>query len=865
MPRRNDLLSPAPAGAPWRPGLSALLLALAGGAALAQPGADTLGSWPSVGSPVVRDAAQEARIAAIVAGMSLAQKIGQMTQPEIQSISPDEVRRYYIGSVLNGGGSWPSKNKYARAADWLTLAEAYHQASMSTDMAIKVPVIWGTDAVHGHGNAYGATLFPHNIGLGATRDAELVAEVGAATARAMRATGIAWAFAPTLAVAQDDRWGRTYESFSEDPALVERLGGAFVRGMQGQLGSDASALATAKHFIGDGATFQGKDQGVARIGLQQLRDVHARGYYGALGAGVQTVMASFNSWNDTRRGLDYGKMHGSQALLTGLLKERLAFDGLIVTDWNGIGQIPGCSNTACAQAINAGVDMVMVPDEWKAFIANTIAQVERGEIPMARIDDAVSRILRVKLRAGLFDKSPAQNQYAGSDAALQARELARRAVRESLVLLKNNGQVLPLRRGQRVLVVGKGADSMELQTGGWSLTWQGTGNRNSDFPAGETVLAGLRAALGEAQVHHAADVQALRQVNIKDFDAVVAVIGETPYAESNGDIPVSGSLRHSSRYPEDLTLLQAVAGRGRPVVSVLFSGRALHANDLLNLSDAFVAAWLPGTEGAGVADVLVRGADGRIAHDFRGKLPFSWPRSACQTPLNRGEGGKPLFALGYGLRYGQKQNLGRLDTRSPLGGCSGRTEVVLFERTAQEPYQMQLASPLKRWPPQQIGNDLNARWAMPAERPEAELSTVQVNTQQDAKLLRWTGPARLLIWSTQRAAFNAYPDAALSFDIRVEQPPQGLVSLSMACGEGCGALLDLSRVLKRLAPGQRHSLKIPLACFVARGLDASRVDEPFNIGTDRPFAAAFAHIRVAAGLARDADALSCADLSPEAP
>ena len=851
-----------PLRSPWRPLLGALLLALTGGAALAQPSADALGAWPRIRSPIQHDAALESRVAAIVAGMNLAQKVGQMTQPEIQFISPDEVRRYYIGSVLNGGGSWPGKNKHASARNWVQLAQAYHQASMSTDMAVRVPVIWGTDAVHGHGNVFGATLFPHNIGLGATRDHRLVSEIGAATAKAMRATGISWAFAPTLAVVQDQRWGRSYESFSDDPAIVERLGGAFVRGMQGTLGSDSGALATAKHYLGDGGTQAGRDQGVTRVSAQTLRELHARGYYAALGAGAQTVMASFNSWYDAQRGIDHGKIHGSQLLLTELLKTRMGFDGLVVSDWNGIGQIKGCSNASCAQAINAGIDLVMVPEDWKAFIANTIAQVERGEIPMSRIDDAVSRILRVKLRAGLFEQAPAQNRLAGLDEALQARELARRAARESLVLLKNNGQVLPLRRGQRVLVVGKAADNMGLQTGGWTLTWQGTGNLNSDFPVSETVLAGLRSALGDAQLVYSADA---RGVQVKDFDAVIAVIGETPYAEGNGDIPASGTLSHSSRYPEDLAVLKAVAGRGKPVISVLLSGRALHVNDLLNLSDAFVAAWLPGSEGGAIADVLLRSADGRVAHDFRGKLPVPWPRSACQTPLNRHAGGKPLFALGYGLRYGQHQPIAQLDIRSPHGGCSGRTEEPIFERNVQDPYHMQLASPTKRWGPQEIGEDLNARWSLPPERPDIELSTTQINTQQDAKLLRWSGPARLLFWSPQRAALGAYPEAALAFDIRIEQPPQGQVLLSMACGEGCGAELDLSRVLKRLRAGEPHSLKIPLACFVERGLDASRVDEPFNLSTAAPFTAAIAHIRVGAGLAKDADALTCAELAPTAP
>jgi len=841
---------------PW---LAAATL-LCAGAAGAAP------AWPAAGSPFPRLPADEARIARIVAGMSLAQKVGQMTQPEIRHITPDEVRRFYIGSVLNGGGSWPGNNKYASVADWLRLAQAYHEASMQTDMAQPVPVIWGTDAVHGHNNVFGATLFPHNIGLGATRDAGLLREIGRATARAVRATGIQWTFAPTLAVVRDDRWGRTYESYAEDPAVVARLGGAYVRGLQDGLGSDAAILATAKHFIGDGGTAQGKDQGVNEASQAELLAIHAQGYYAALAAGAQTVMASFNSWHDRAAGQDYGKLHGSQALLSGVLKQQMGFDGFIVSDWNGIAQLPGCSNASCPQAINAGIDMVMVPEDWQAFIANTVAQVQRGEIPLARIDDAVTRILRVKLRAGLFGQAPQDGRYAGSAEALQARALARRAVRESMVLLKNDGGVLPLARQRRVLVVGRAADSLEQQTGGWTLSWQGTGNRNSDFPAGETVLAGLRAALGEARVVYSPDGAG---VNPAEFDAVVAVLGETPYAEGNGDIPPSGTLRHSARHPEELRLLQGLAGRGRPVITVFLSGRPLYVNDLLNLSDAFVAAWLPGSEGGGIADLLLRRADGRVGHDFKGRLPFSWPRGACQTPLNAGDGGQPLFALGHGLSYARPARLGQLALDAPAsGGCGARTEMAIFERVAQAPYELLAISPGQRWPTRKLSDDLNGTEEIPAGRPELLVSTVQVNTQQDAKLLRWQGPARLVAWSAQPALLSAYPDAALLFDLRLAQAPSGAVGLGMDCGAGCGGKFgqfDLRPLLRPLAVGDRLSLKIPLACFAALGVVLDRVEQPFVLSADAPFAAAIAHIRVQAGAARHADALRCEQLQPLLP
>ncbi|HWU71670.1 MAG TPA: glycoside hydrolase family 3 protein, partial [Pseudoxanthomonas sp.] len=613
---------------------------------------EALKDWPHIDSAVARDEQLEARIKQMLAEMSLAQKIGQMTQVEINTITPEQVREYYIGSVLNGGGSWPGMNKHAAVKDWLALADRYHDASMNVDAKVKIPIIWGIDAVHGNSNVYGATLFPHNVGLGAAHDAELIGKIGEATAQSTRATGIGWVFAPTLAVAQNTRWGRSYESFSSDPALVKEYASAYVKGLQGDLHGDGTVVATAKHFIGDGATDQGKDQGNAIVDKATMINVHGQGYYGALAAGVQTVMASYNSWDDVAAKVDYGKMHGARALLTEALKDKMGFDGFVVSDWNGIGQVPGCSNASCAKAINAGIDMVMVPDDWKAFIANTTRQVESGEIPMSRIDDAVTRILRVKLRAGLFEHKPSDSQYAGKDAALQHRDLARRAVRESLVLLKNEGGALPLKRGQRVLVVGKGADSLPNQAGGWSLTWQGTDNANADYPNADSIVAGFREALGADNVTLLASAEG---ADASQFDAVVAVIGETPYAEMMGDIVPSDTVAHSRRFPEDLAILQAAAKTGKPVITVFLSGRPLYANDLLNLSNAFVAAWLPGTEGKGVADVLVAGADGKPAHDFRGRLTFPWPNLACPAP------NKPaLFKPGYGLGYANAGSVAQL-------------------------------------------------------------------------------------------------------------------------------------------------------------------------------------------------------------
>ena len=581
------------------------------GCAKIEPSLPTLADWPKVDSRFKGKAGDEARIAQILSGMTLEEKVGQMTQPEITSITPDEVRQYAIGTVLNGGGAWPGGNKHATQQDWLNLADAYWDASKSS--RTKIPVIWGIDAVHGNNNVYGATVFPHNIGLGAAHDPCLVRDVAAATARQIRATGQDWAFSPTLAVVQDDRWGRTYEGFSEDPRITRAYGYEAIDGLQDdatkRIGR-SGVIATAKHFIGDGGTLKGQDQGVNPSSEAEMINVHGQGYYGALAAGTQTVMVSFNSWTNADLGINEGKLHGSDKALNQILKGKMGFDGLVVSDWNGIGQVPGCTNSSCPQAINAGIDVVMVPADWKAFITNTVAQVQSGQIPMARIDDAVTRILRVKLRDGIFEaQAPSDRSFAESGAALTDHQLARAAARESQVLLKNNGNVLPLKPKSKVLVVGKSADSIQNQTGGWTLSWQGTGNTNADFPNATSILAGIKQDLGDANV----TFDEKGDVDPKGFDAVIAVIGETPYAEGVGDL-TRKTLEASKLYPEDLAVLDKVSGKGTPVATVYVGGRPLYMNKEINRSDAFVAAWLPGTEGGGVADMMVKGKDGNGLH-----------------------------------------------------------------------------------------------------------------------------------------------------------------------------------------------------------------------------------------------------------
>ena len=820
-----------------------------------------LSDWPRVTSAVNDDAQVERRVQTLLSGMTLEEKVGQMTQPEITSITPAEVGQYHIGSVLNGGGAWPGANKHASQSDWLALADAYWQASMDDQ---GIPVIWGIDAVHGNSNIYGATLFPHNIGLGAAHDPCLVRDVQEATAEQVRSTGQDWAFAPTLAVVRDDRWGRTYEGFSEDPRITRAYGYEAMNGLQNTnrrgIGDDG-VIGTAKHFIGDGGTEGGKDQGVNPSSEADMINVHGQGYYGALAAGAQSVMISFNSWTNEALGITEGKLHGSHKAITEILKGKMGFDGLVVSDWNGIGQVAGCTNSSCPQAINAGLDIVMVPQDWKAFIANTVAQVESGQIPMARIDDAVTRILRVKLRAGLFEQPrPSERDHAGDPAALDHRALARKAVRKSLVLLKNEGNLLPLQPSAKVLVVGKSADSLPNQTGGWSLTWQGTGNSNADFPNGTTILAGLRAALGAANVTFDEDGEG---VDPSQYDAVVAVIGETPYAEGVGDIG-RRSLEAAQLYPGDLATLDRVSGKGAPVATVFVSGRPLYVNKELNRSDAFVAAWLPGTEGQGVADLLVKGQ--RTGPGFVGKLSYSWPGAPCQTPINVGdEDYAPLFPYGYGLRNGQTGNVGTLPEESEArcvdsgGGGTATEDLVLFDRVDQAPYKSYIGSPFN-WGGTELGNDPSAVSTHPGY---ITARTSDVNVQQDARKITWQSIGQFYLQSPEadlRPYLNA--NSALEFDTIVSQASQGsFVTLSMHCTYPCRVDVPGKALFDGLAGQGRQHVKIPLSCFDAPGtLEWDHVNTPFLVYTEAPFEAAFANVRLVPGAGDDPDAIACSAL-----
>ena len=604
-------------------------------------------SWPSVRSPIGLDDNIESKIDDWLEKMSVEQKVGQMIQAEIKSISPDDAAKYHIGSILNGGGSWPTDKADGPLGAWLNMANLFHGASMDTgDDRLAIPIMWGTDAVHGHNNVVGATVFPHNIGLGAGNNPALMRDIGTATAREVAVTGIDWTFAPTVAVAKDARWGRTYESYSSDPKIVADLTKDLIIGLQGHPAlenflTEQKIIATAKHFVGDGGTAAGDDQGETTLSEDDLFKIHGQGYVQALGVGTQTVMASFSSWNGD-------KLHGHKYLLTDVLKGRMGFDGLIVGDWNGHEQIEGCSKSSCAQAINAGIDLIMVPEDWRAFQSNTVAQVKSGEIEMCRIDDAVRRILRVKYRAGMFDSGkPSAHRLAGRAKLLgheDHRNVARQAVRESLVLLKNDG-VLPIDPSKTILVAGSGADNPVMQSGGWTVTWQGrsiedrTLNPRSYYKGHTTISEGISAAA------KASDGKVTTDEDASEIEVAIIVFGEQPYAEFEGDLE---SLDFDLAANADFKLVQELKAKGIPVVTVFISGRPRGVDAAIEASDAFVAAWLPGSEGAGVADVLLSENDGKPSYDFRGRLPFAWPQTGQDLTETTTK-----YKRGYGLTYSQ--------------------------------------------------------------------------------------------------------------------------------------------------------------------------------------------------------------------
>ena len=583
---------------------------------------------------------QDAKVRALLARMTLEEKIGQMVQAEQSALKElSDIENYFLGSLLSGGTSDPKTGNGLK--NWTDLYDSLQAHTQKT--RLRIPLLYGIDAVHGHNNVLNATIFPHNIGLGCSRNPELVERAGRITALEVRATGIQWTFAPCVTVPRDERWGRTYEGFGEEPELAFVLGEAAVRGLQGRdLKDPLSVLACAKHFVGDGATIYGTgtklkdavhilDRGDVRLSEADLRRLHMQGYVSAIRAGVGTIMPSYNSWNGV-------KCSGSKRLLTEILKKELRFDGFLISDYNAINELPGDYKKQIETSANAGMDMFMVPNTYRELFNHLLDLVKEKRVPLTRIDDAVTRILRVKSAMGLLDEKPAlvaDRKLHSSFGSAEHRAVARECVRGSLVLLKNEKRALPIAKHvSRIHVAGKSADDIGNQCGGWTVSWQG--NSGTVMTGGTTILKAIEASVSpQTKVTFTKDGS-----GASGADIGIVVIGETPYAEMIGD------RKDLTIADEDVAAVEAVKQAGIPVVVVLLSGRPMIIDKVLDKADAFVAAWLPGTEGRGVTDVLFGD------YNFYGKLSHSWPRSMDEIPINAGDANyDPLFPYGYGLQY----------------------------------------------------------------------------------------------------------------------------------------------------------------------------------------------------------------------
>lgn len=811
--------------------------------------------WPKVEAPIKDSAEFNAKLEAILQKMTLEEKVGQIMQAEIQTVTPEDIKKYHLGSVLNGGGSMPNRIENAKPKDWVDFLDALYIASMDTsDGKQAIPIFWGTDAVHGHNNLTGATLFPHNMGLGAMHNPELIRQIGTATAIEVRATGIEWVFAPTIAVAQNDRWGRSYESYSEDPALVAEYSSAMVEGLQGKVGSAEflagdHVIATAKHFLADGGTEGGDDQGNARITEKELIKIHNAGYVPALKAGVQTVMASFNEWNGE-------KMHGNKYLLTDVLKNRMGFDGLVVGDWNGHGQVPGCTNDSCPQAINAGIDLLMVTHDWKAMIENTLKQVKSGEISQARLDDAVRRILRVKMRAHLWDKKPSERAHASDQSVVGSaahRAIARQAVRESLVLLKHTNKVLPINPAKTILVAGDGADNIGKQAGGWSVWWQGVADakENFRFPGATSIYSGIKTAVD------AAGGKTILSVDgsfTQKPDVAIVVFGENPYAEGSGD---RDTLEFEPGNKKSLALLKKLKAQGVPVVSVFLSGRPMWVNPELNASDAFVAAWLPGSEGAGVADVLIAKADGKPNFDFKGTLSFSWPKLPLQDVLNKHHKKyDPLFKLGYGLNYSSGEAGAKLLPESVAGVETGEPKNInLYVRRPLEPWHIFIENPER----QQILSGAFA--ALP--KGDVKVQTTDKDVQEDALTFTWkdTWRAGMTVESGEPLNLSAHmKTGVLALDVNIIELAKGGVSFKMECKkEGCDRVVPFTMGARELLGKGWQKVYVPLSCFAQAQDDFSATSMPFALEVGGAGEVGVANVQLLIQTPKNVPLVSCPD------
>jgi beta-glucosidase len=801
--------------------------------------------WPSTAHAAVDAAAVDPFVEKLLSQLSLEEKVGQMIQADIASITPDELRQYKLGSILAGGNAAPGNNVRTTPKAWLDLTNDFYQASLDTGGTHQaIPILFGVDAVHGNAKIMGATIFPHNVGLGAAHDPDLIHRIGQATGVEVSTIGVDWTFAPTVAVARDVRWGRSYESYSEMPELVAQYAPAMVTGLQGERGTPdfmapGHTLSSVKHFLGDGGTLAGRDQGNTIVTEAVLSHVHGAGYAPAIDAGAMIVMASYNSWNGA-------KLHGNHYLLTDILKGRMGFNGFVVGDWNAQEELPGCTKSNCAAAILAGVDMLMAPDGWQDLYRNTLAQAQSGEIPKDRIDDAVRRILRVKAAAGLFKRpAPKQRSDAGHFEQLgsaQHRAIAREAVRKSLVLLKNSQHVLPLSPKAHVLVAGAAANDIGMQSGGWTIDWQANHNSNVDFAGSTSIYAGIEAAVSRAGGSAVLSPDGHYK---QKPDVAVVVFGEAPYAEFQGD---RETLEYSPGNKSDLTLLRRLHAAGIPTVSVFISGRPLWVNPEMNASDAFVAAWLPGSEGEGIADVLFRAPDGSVPFDFAGRLAFSWPQTAMPVHFEAaGVVSGALYPDGYGLNY----------TDAPA------TAVAADAPLSEDP-----KIPAHFRAPNGslfFASHPTAPWSMFVADGDAEVhvttlhqasphGAVSATLGKEGAAVAWDGSQSGMLRIAGRALDMGPPAAkgdTITVRYRVDQAPAGRVALGVrctlpSCGTADGALLDVTQTFREAKIGAWNTLVVPVSCLKATGADLSSVEVPLAIETSGKFGVTVAQARLAA-------------------
>jgi beta-glucosidase len=791
--------------------------------------------WPARAPGLLIRPEAERFIDQLLTQMTIEEKVGQLIQADITSITPADLLHYRLGSIQAGGNSAPGNNVRTTPQAWLELTEAFYEASVksSGQPHPSIPILFAIDAVHGHARIRGATIFPHNIALGATHDPGLIRRIGEITAEEVATTGIDWSFAPTLAVVRDVRWGRTYESYSEDPALVSGYAGQMITGLQGELGTDSflglhHTITSAKHFLGDGGTAGGHDQGDNLASEQELIRVHGAGYIAAINAGATTIMASYNSWHGV-------KMHGNHSLLTDVLKGPLGFDGFVVGDWNGQEELPGCTKSNCPAATLAGVDMLMAPDGWKELYGNLLSQARAGIIPAPRLDDAVRRILRVKVLAGLFDRpSPKGRPDAGHFERLgsvEHRAIARQAVRESLVLLKNEHALLPLDPHKRLLVAGDGADNLGKQAGGWTVDWQGDHNTTADFPNATSIYAGIKAA-----VRAAGGTVAISPDGGYSHrpDAAIVVFGENPYAEFEGDrenLSFSGSDRRS------LAILRRLHAHHIPVVAVFLAGRPLWVNPELNASDAFVVAWLPGTEGEGIADVLLRAPDGSVSHDFTGRLSFSWPKTAIPVRLDdRDQPSGALFPRGFGLDYSNHATLPRLSEEPRIPPELSASDSLFAAGHVTTPWSIYV-------------EDTQAAVRLTNLMQASPMGAVQVALNGAGVGAAWSGNGTGTLRFSGRGIdlrSKAANGGVVSMRYRVDRAASAAIEWFISCGRECRAPLPLSDRIAMGEPGRWQTLKIPLACFRVRGGDLSDVETPFALTTGGSLSLTFSEIKLEA-------------------